>query len=914
MNGALPKQHKLTLYPDTHSYFTGEYFCDESAFAPPIPGNTVERLASGKEVFEKILDAMKSAEKFIFIADWQMGFDVELSQRGNGDHPMRLIKVFEDIIRNRAIQIRVLLWFSPIESQPGTFDRLVTKTINAINNKGYPGKIVVMRQLSSSAQGKWFNYAHHQKFVVVDGKVGFLGGIDLSYGRYETPEYDVVLDPSIRVINDMYNTCATKLRGMSPGEQELVTRGFAGAYGGTLLEEGCQARMPWQDVQLKFTGPAVVDLYRNFVRRWNATLRARMQTADNLEAVLALILHQPTIVRPHQIANLRNETLDNPAPIDSAWLDHYGVTAMLKEARANKNQGQAVVQIVRSVSSKQLQLETPVEHRSAARPPDDIDLEADPYHQLLMTRGVENLRDKHQSNIQNAMLNCILTARNYIYIENQFFISDFGKVDNVNSKTIGNEGNGINNLILEALGRRIACHINARTPFHVYLVIPVHPEGPIGDAPVWHQHWQALASIEWGSTSLVNRIRKSLESVKRPPDEWPQYLTVLNMRNYGVAVQYARDPKTFAEDYRREIGRYVITEQIYIHSKMMIVDDAVAIIGTANINDRSMTGNGDTEVAAVVMDNEGGVTHLDLGSPKILAPTRKFARELRRSLWEKHFGFALNEKAYFNTTERAIRHHVTPHPLPDGAHPPRVKTTEGKLGDALKSLSINGVSWQHILDKPCDPDTVKAIQAIAASNAKVYETVFLHTPRNSMKDFQDIASHHTLPYPVLTTGTIEIDAYQADAKRRQEEQYLSSFGYPQSPPGARARAANRARIDREYAEATAASEACAAQTTHGVIPPPLQPQFMTTALEPHQQAGLRVPLTEFHNRYVAYPGNRVHNVGATIKYLKANVVGFFVAAPLSWGRDVKVRDPSSVYMGIVNIADATQIKGTGKAV
>ena len=34
---------------------------------------------------------------------------------------------------------------------------------------------------------------------------------------------------------------------------------------------------------------------------------------------------------------------------------------------------------------------------------------------------------------------------------------------------------------------------------------------------------------------------------------------------------------------------------IYIHSKVLIVDDNRAIIASANINDRSMLGNGDAE-------------------------------------------------------------------------------------------------------------------------------------------------------------------------------------------------------------------------------------------------------------------------------------------------------------------------------
>lgn len=43
-----------------------------------------------------------------------------------------------------------------------------------------------------------------------------------------------------------------------------------------------------------------------------------------------------------------------------------------------------------------------------------------------------------------------------------------------------------------------------------------------------------------------------------------------------------------------------VTEIIYIHSKLMIVDDKRAIIGSANINDRSLLGNRDSELAMVI--------------------------------------------------------------------------------------------------------------------------------------------------------------------------------------------------------------------------------------------------------------------------------------------------------------------------
>jgi len=43
-----------------------------------------------------------------------------------------------------------------------------------------------------------------------------------------------------------------------------------------------------------------------------------------------------------------------------------------------------------------------------------------------------------------------------------------------------------------------------------------------------------------------------------------------------------------------------VTEMIYIHSKAMIVDDSYFIVGSANINDRSMLGARDHEIAVVV--------------------------------------------------------------------------------------------------------------------------------------------------------------------------------------------------------------------------------------------------------------------------------------------------------------------------
>jgi phospholipase D1/2 len=859
MSSSLPPEQKLSLYNDTVTRDTGQYFCNSRPFSMPRTGNKVSILSSGEVVLKSIYEALKSANHFIWIADWQMAFDVELVGRGDVNHPGQLHKVIEGIIKARPVQVRVLLFRSVKDTIPGTYDGLVEKKLNGLNKKGYPGSVKVVRQSPTTSQNDSVDYSHHQKFVVVDGRVAFIGGIDLSYGRWETPEFDIVVDPARFLINEMYSPGMTRLR--PPSEKERITIekfDCAAPYGGKLIEEGCQPRMPWQDVHIMLEGPSVVDIHRNFVRRWNMKQK---QSATHLAQI---------------------------EMINKRWLEKVGAWQGLVAQQGLKGGG-AQVQIVRSVSNSHLKDEGSM--------PNDLLLYAGARERDTWEQCLGAWRGEHQDNILNAMVNCIRGADNYVYIETQFFISPFGTwgtktlpiddnhnvvVPVVDSARVGNENNGIKNTIVDALAARIVDHIRAKTPFHVYMVVPVHPEGDLADGSVWKQHWLALTTIKHGSNSLINRIKRALKEKKRNPEEWVQYLTVLNMRSHGATVQYARDRKTFDEDFTHEIGRFVVTEQIYIHSKLLIVDDAVAIVGSANINDRSLTGNGDTEIAAVVVDTEG-VELRDLGSPTMTVQTRKFARELRRQLWEKHFGFLIrstDEKntAYFNSTFRARQ--ATGEMGARLEHPPRLKMTE------LLIEKIGKAQWQEMLDKPCAPNVVKAVQRIAAHNATIYEQVFQHTPRNSLTTFAACTNFFTLPYAALydEAGTAELRATVRTTTDR-----------PMFPPMTEKQKADfLKRRDSTFQahEDTAGKH----KNYHGVVPPALQAQYMTTQLLPHQKAALNE--STYGRLQQLYAGGKVHDVDKAIVHLKENVVGFFVAMPLDWGMGTAINDDPTQHSSV----------------
>lgn len=77
-----------------------------------------------------------------------------------------------------------------------------------------------------------------------------------------------------------------------------------------------------------------------------------------------------------------------------------------------------------------------------------------------------------------------------------------------------------------------------------------------------------------------------------------------------------------------------ITELIYVHSKLMIVDDKSVICGSANINDRSLIGKRDSEIAVLIEDEafDDGVMN---GKS---FPCGKFAGSLRKYLFKEHLG------------------------------------------------------------------------------------------------------------------------------------------------------------------------------------------------------------------------------------------------------------------------------------
>ncbi|KAL3824229.1 hypothetical protein ACJIZ3_020258 [Penstemon smallii] len=236
-----------------------------------------------------------------------------------------------------------------------------------------------------------------------------------------------------------------------------------------------------------------------------------------------------------------------------------------------------------------------------------------------LVSGKDNIIDR---SIQDAYIHAIRRAKNFIYIENQYFLgSCFGwDGSDINVADIG-----ALHLIPKELSMKIVSKIEAGERFTVYVVVPMWPEGIPESASV-----QAI--LDWQRRTMEMMYKDVVVALQaKGIEEDPRnYLTFFCLGNREVKKSGEYEPSEKPEadsDYLKaqEARRFMI----YVHSKMMIVDDEYIIIGSANINQRSMDGARDSEIAM------GAYQPYHLA---IRQPARGQVHGFRMALWYEHLG------------------------------------------------------------------------------------------------------------------------------------------------------------------------------------------------------------------------------------------------------------------------------------
>lgn len=165
-----------------------------------------------------------------------------------------------------------------------------------------------------------------------------------------------------------------------------------------------------------------------------------------------------------------------------------------------------------------------------------------------------------------------------------------------------------------------------------------------------------------------------------------------------------------------EIDAFV-TEELYIHSKVLIADDRLVICGSANLNDRSQLGNHDSEIAVVIEDPTPVASSMG-GQPYTASA---FAASLRRQLFRKHLGLLPDQR-----WDRPDANFMTV------SHEPQNAYDWGSPADEL-------------VRDPLSHNFQNLWRATARDNTEIYSRAFHVVPNDRVrnwKDYDDFFSRH----------------------------------------------------------------------------------------------------------------------------------------------------------------------------
>ncbi|KAK8329297.1 hypothetical protein V6Z11_A11G309600 [Gossypium hirsutum] len=637
-----------------------------SSFAPPRglneDGSQSQWYVDGKAAFEAIASSIEKAKSEIFITGWWLCPELYLRRPFESNPSSRLDALLESKAK-QGVQIYVLLYK----------EVSIALKINSLYSKkllhNIHENIKVLRYPDHLSTGIYL-WSHHEKLVIIDYQICFIGGLDLCFGRYDTAEHRVGdCTPVTWPGKDYYNP-----RESEPNSWEESMKDE--------LDRGKYPRMPWHDVHCALWGPPCRDVARHFVQRWN---HAKRNKAVH-EQKIPLLMPQHHMVLPHYMGNSeidieckgdvnqrelsRQESFSSPSPFEDIPLllpqESDGLAVSNGDQKSNglcsrfNPSSQKHGDDARSSSSQEFEVDSLGSDAQITGTADDhycMDpqrvLEANEMPQSYMEipdewwettvtdyneasigeygeigpripchcqviRSVSQWSagtSQTEDSIHSAYCSLIENAEHFIYIENQFFISGLA------------EDEIIQNRVSEALYRRILRAHKEEKCFRVIVVIPLLPgfQGGLDDFGAATVRalvdWQ-YRTISREKTSILHHLKTKLG-----PKTW-DYISFYGLRSYG----------------RLSDSCPIATSQVYVHSKLMIIDDRLAVIGSSNINDRSLLGSRDSEIGVVIEDKEFLESSMN-GEPW---KSGKFAHSLRCSLWCEHLGLHPGEISKIN--------------------------------------------------------------------------------------------------------------------------------------------------------------------------------------------------------------------------------------------------------------------------
>ncbi|KAI7865707.1 hypothetical protein BDF14DRAFT_1729766 [Spinellus fusiger] len=639
------------------------------SFAPVRHHAKAKWFVDGEDHFNAVAEAILAAKKEIYISDWWLSPELYLRRPPELNHDFRL-----DRLLKRKAQEGVMVYVIVYKEMS------VALTINSAHTKQWlqnlhPNIIVQRHPDHRSIDNTVLFWSHHEKMVIVDNRIAFIGGLDLCWGRYDTHAHQLADYPS----QDHPYEIFPGQDYSNPRVKDFVQ---VTNYDLTLTDRQITPRMPWHDATLGVVGPIARDVARHFIQRWNF-----LKTSKGM--------HRPTV----------------------PFLMPKG--EYVAERDENRFEGSCRVQLLRSSAQ--------------------------------WSSGIER-----EHSIYNAYMECITKAKHYVYIENQFFISATTQ-DKILRNKIG-----------QAMVERIKDAHKKREKFKIFIMIPLIPafEGDLASSEATSarnvMHYQYL-SISRGGNSILEKLREANIN----PDE---YIGWYSLRNWdkiscrdkakardihgggeGAPISIAQEcPSSGSLGDPAEEGCAVprsthqpsssssdntlgptdtgdrrmdyVSELVYIHDKIMIVDDRIVLIGSEMIPSYM---NGKEYKAA------------------------KFAHSLRMQLWKEHLGL-------LNFKDWSALCHSSPIDLPPSpSNPTTITVLEEESLETLVAkapdIVLDSERRSHSAEIPPSDEVVllKQSQALDPLSDQCYYHVWRKTAHSNTTLYRDL--FHCVPDDTVHT-------------------------------------------------------------------------------------------------------------------------------------------------------------------
>lgn len=173
------KINKMLAAPSARS-FIDETYLKYGSYAPARSRQLCRWFVNASDYMRNVMKGLRNAKHEIFITDWWLTPELFLI-RPTDDLSYRLDKILLEKAKE-GVKIYILL-YKEITFVSNLMS-LRARDILTENGKNpnimvlrHPGQLLLMDNV--------FLWSHHEKCVIIDQSVAFMGGIDLCFGRYD---------------------------------------------------------------------------------------------------------------------------------------------------------------------------------------------------------------------------------------------------------------------------------------------------------------------------------------------------------------------------------------------------------------------------------------------------------------------------------------------------------------------------------------------------------------------------------------------------------------------------------------------------------------------------------------------------------------------------------------------------------